>query len=76
MDWKAAEMYALDIAADINFWAVGWVEWNPILHYNTIGRTGKGIRPGGPNHVNAAYGSAMLLRQEDDGTEELMYQTT
>lgn len=75
-DWQVAELYALDIAADINAWAVGWVEWNVVLHYNTQGRTGRGVLPGGPNHVNVGYGSALLLLQNDDGEEALIYQPT
>jgi glucosylceramidase len=72
--WQTAELYALDIAADINAWATGWVEWNIVLHYNTKGATGKGVKPGGPNHTGSAFGSAILLLQNDDGEEELIYQ--
>lgn len=39
-DWHVGELYALDIAADINAWSIGWVEWNAVLHYNSEWRGG------------------------------------
>ena len=73
--WSAAEMYALDILADLNAGAVGWVEWNVLLHYSTT-MYGRGVKRGGPNHTGSRFGSAMLLWQDDSGCEELVFQPT
>lgn len=73
--WAVAEMYALDIAVDMNAHAVGWVEWNVVLHFSTA-PSGRGVKPGGPNHTGSRFGSAVLLWQEDDGFEDLVFQPT
>ena len=73
--WATAEMYALDIAVDMNAHAVGWVEWNVVLHFSTA-PSGRGVKPGGPNHTGSRFGSAVLLWQEDDGFEDLVFQPT
>jgi len=39
-NWARAESYGRDIIADLNFWSVGWVDWNLVLNMK-----------GGPNHV-------------------------
>jgi hypothetical protein len=69
--WSVAELYALDIAADLNAWATGWVEWNVVLNAG-----GRGIKPGGPNHTGSKFGSALLFLHADNGTEALLYQPT
>lgn len=40
-DWPRGETYGIDIIADLNNWAVGWVDWNMLLDMK-----------GGPNHLN------------------------
>lgn len=48
-DWERAENYGRDIIADLNFYSIGWVDWNLIL--NTFG---------GPNHAQN-YCDAMII---------------
>mgnify|MGYP005993014107 CR=1 FL=1 len=48
-NWERAENYGRDIIADLNFYSVGWMDWNLVL--NTIG---------GPNHVQN-YCDAMII---------------
>lgn len=48
-DWERAENYGRDIIADLNFYSVGWIDWNLVL--NTIG---------GPNHLQN-YCDAMII---------------
>lgn len=49
-----AELYALDILADLNHGVVGWVDWNLLLDTQ-----------GGPNHINRTDIGAPILVASD-----------
>ncbi|RKZ77069.1 MAG: hypothetical protein DRR19_28245 [Candidatus Parabeggiatoa sp. nov. 1] len=47
--WEQAEEYGMDIIADLNNWAVGWMDWNLALDME-----------GGPCHVPGKRGNPLI----------------
>jgi glucosylceramidase len=60
-EWEVGERYARNIAADLNRWTVGWIDWNLLLDER-----------GGPNHVGN-YCNAPILADTAQG--RLMHQS-